>query len=265
MEEEQISRAADILAAAWRDNVQIAGLAEACRPRSEDDAYAIQWALNGLLGHETVGWKLGHSSPAALRRIGMETPPAGRLFAPTVRDSPASFAADELHAPRLEGEFAYRLGRDLPARPAGYAADEVLAAVDTVFLAIEIADSRFADAQAAGILDAVADNMSTGGFVLGPAVEAWRELDLRALSVTLKVDGETAAAQADGDERCDPPWVLVSAVNNLARRGETLRAGYIVSTGSCFAPHPVPFGCEVVVDFGDLGDVRVTIEAPPGD
>ena len=113
MEPDSIARAADTLAQAWRGHTRIDALPGDCRPATAEEGFAIQQALNGRLGRETAGWKLAHSSPPAMARIGVTTPPPGRLFAQTVKNSPAVYGPHELHAPRLEPEFAFLLARDL--------------------------------------------------------------------------------------------------------------------------------------------------------
>ena len=261
MEPDSIERAADTLAAAWREHERIDALPEDCRPATAQEGFVIQQALNGRLGYRTAGWKLAHSSRPAMARIGVTTPPPGRLFAQTVKDTPAVYGPHELHAPKLEPEFAFLLARDLAAGDGPCTEDQAAAAVASLHLAIEIADSRYLDPKAAGIPSAIADNMGTGGFVVGPAVADWRDADLRSGPVRLLVDGEVVAEQMAADDRCDPLWVLAEAATNLARHDETLCAGYYISTGSQVTPHPVPLGHAVVADFGDLGEVQVNLEA----
>ena len=261
MEPDSIERAADALAAAWRGHERIDALPEDCRPASAEEGFAIQQALNDRLGRETVGWKLAHSSPPAMARIGVTPPPPGRLFAQTVKNTPAVYGRHELHAPRLEPEFAFLLASDLTFGDGPCTEDQAAAAVDSLHLAIEIADSRYHDPQAVGIPSAIADNMGTGGFIVGPAVADWRDANLRSGPVRLLIDGKVEAEQMASEDRCDPLWVLAAAATNLARNGETLRAGQYVSTGAHITPHPVPLGHVVVADFGDLGAVEVTLEA----
>ncbi|MDP6787953.1 MAG: hypothetical protein QF830_03125 [Rhodospirillales bacterium] len=261
MEPHSIARAADTLAEAWRGHTRIDGLPEDCRPASAEEGFAIQQALNDRLGRETVGWKLAHSSPPVMARIGVTTPPPGRLFAQTVKNTPAVYGRHELHAPRLEPEFAFLLASDLTFGDGPCTEDQAAAAVDSLHLAIEIADSRYHDPQAVGIPSAIADNMGTGGFIVGPAVADWRDANLRSGPVRLLIDGKVEAEQMASEDRCDPLWVLAAAATNLARNGETLRAGQYVSTGAHITPHPVPLGHVVVADFGDLGAVEVTLEA----
>lgn len=261
MEPDSIARAADTLAAAWRGHLRIEALPEDCRPATAEEGFAIQQALNDRLGYETAGWKLAHSSPPAMARIGVTTPPPGRLFSQTIKDTPAIYGPRELHAPRLEPEFAFLLARDLVVGDGPCTEDQAAEVVTSLHLAIEIADSRYVDPKAVGIPSSIADNMGTGGFIVGPPVADWRDTDLRSGPVRLLVDGEVVAEQMDTDDRCDPLWVLAEAATNLARHGETLRAGQYISTGAHVTPHPVPLGHAVVADFVGLGEVHVTLEA----
>jgi 2-keto-4-pentenoate hydratase len=157
-----------------------------------------------------------------------------------------------------EGEFAFRMAVDLPPRDEPYAVDEVLAAVGTLHPAIEVPDSRYEDFTIVGAPQLIADDACAHYFVLGPASpHDWRTVDLAAHAVSGtvagKLDHDGVGANVLGDPRIALAWL----VNELSRLSITLRAGQVVTTGTCLVPLPIEPGDRVRVDFGRLGAVEV--------
>ena len=74
------------LAHAWRSGIRIPGLGDA-RPRSRDEAYAMQDAVTGLLGLPVAGWKVGAATPAIMAERGLDEPIPGPLFGTRVYSS----------------------------------------------------------------------------------------------------------------------------------------------------------------------------------
>jgi len=138
----------------------------------------------------------------------------------------------------------------------------VLAAVATLHPAIEVPDSRFDDFTIVGAPQLIADNACAHQFVLGPAATAdWRALDLvehKAIgTVGRSVQGrqeptltrEGKGANVLGDPRVALAWLA----NELSSLGMTLKAGQVVTTGTCLVPLPIQPGDQIAVDFGVLG------------
>ncbi len=132
-------------------------------------AYAVQEATTaaGLrAGRRLVGRKIGLTAKSVQRQLGVDQPDYGMLFADMEVPDGEQVPAGLLIAPRVEAEMAFVLGRDLHC-PSPTMAD-VLRAVDCVLPAIEIVDSRIAGWDIR-IADTIADNASSGRFVLGGA------------------------------------------------------------------------------------------------
>jgi 2-keto-4-pentenoate hydratase len=163
------------------------------------------------------------------------------------------------HMKVAEAEFAFRMGRDLLPRAHSYSVDEVLAAAATLHPAIEVPDSRFDDFTVVGAPQLIADNACAHLFVLGPPAEIdWRALDLvehRAVGTAGNVTREGKGANVLGDPRVALAWLA----NELSGLGITLRAGEVVTTGTCLVPLPIEAGVAVTADFGTLGSVSVRI------
>jgi 2-keto-4-pentenoate hydratase len=154
--------------------------------------------------------------------------------------------------PRVEAEIALILGDDLGA---GATAADVLRATRAACPSIEVIDSRIANWQLS-LVDTVADNASSGAFVLGPPVPI-AGLDLAALEVVVSVNGTERmrgiGAAALGHPAAAAAWLA----NRLAGFGTELSAGSVVMTGSLHASFPVAAGDELVADFGTFGATRL--------
>ena len=147
--------------------------------------------------------------------------------------------------------------RDLPGAPV--VASDVLRATDFVVAAIEVVDSRISDWDIS-IIDTVADNASSAGWVLGEARVSPKDVDIRAINATLTNNGEVVA-EGRSDAVLGNP---VTAVAWLARKvdsfGVRLKAGDIVLPGSCTRAIDAPPGSRFVADFAGLGSVRLDFE-----
>jgi 2-keto-4-pentenoate hydratase len=156
-----------------------------------------------------------------------------------------------------EPEFAFRMARDLPPRSSPYSVQEVLDAVDTLHPAIEIPDSRFSDFVSAGTAQIIADNACAHLFVLGaPATSNWRALDLVEEKPVIQLRGQQFIGHGKnvlGDPRIALAWLA----NELRQLGVTLRAGQVVTTGTCHPPLPIQSGDLFEANFGSIGKVSV--------
>jgi 2-keto-4-pentenoate hydratase len=165
-----------------------------------------------------------------------------------------------------EAEFAFRMAQDLPPRPGDYTVSEVMAAVAALHPAIEIPDSRYEDFVTAGEAQLLADDACAHLFVLGQATTAdWQALDLVAFAPRgLVRRNEQAMIERTGcgaNVLGDPRLALTWLVNELSRQCVVLKAGQVVTTGTCMAPLAVDAGDRVDVDFGVLGKVEIGFAA----
>ncbi len=252
-------RAAALLLAARREKKALDSLPEEMRPADTDAAYSIQDAHVAGLDGAVVGWKVGATNAAAQAMLNHAEPFYGRLLAPAVHESPAGIEAADLFGRGIEVEFAFRLGRDLPASGAPYDRDAVAGAVAAVHPAIEIVDSRFSGGLRAGGLALIADNGAQGAFVLGGGVEDWRGLDLATLRTELWMNHEKVSEGSGANVLGHPLAALVWLANERAARGGGLGAGEIVSTGStCAALGFAEAGDTAEGRFAGLGSVSVS-------
>jgi 2-keto-4-pentenoate hydratase len=257
LDNKAITAASTKLHDSWRAGSKIANLDEPLRPRDRNEGYAIQAALENHSSGGLFGWKIAATSEAGQKHINVPGPMAGRIFAETViaDGGAASMAGNEMRV--AEPEFAFRMRIDLPPRATPYTVQEVLDAVDTLHPAIEIPDSRFADFVSAGEAQLVADNACAHLFVLGPATTAdWRAMDLIEERPVITMRGQQFVGHGKnvlGDPRVALTWLA----NELRQLGITLKAGEVVTTGTCHPPLPIQAGDFFAADFGVLGKVSV--------
>jgi 2-keto-4-pentenoate hydratase len=237
---------------------RLAALPGELAPASLADAYAIQDEMIALLGGGVGGWK------ATLfdARHGICAPiPANALLASPARLVLAAAPTRNTLTLGIECEVAFNMARELPPLPAGevYGRDQVLAAVASAHPVIELVTSRFAAQEAVSQLERVADAFMNEALVVGPALTDWRALDVAALPLVLRFDGEQKHAVTGGHPIGDPVKPLVWIANHLASMGRGLRAGEIVTTGSCAGAYPLGAGHEAVAEFSGLGRVSVRL------
>ncbi|MGY0570617.1 2-keto-4-pentenoate hydratase [Bradyrhizobium sp. RDM12] len=256
LDQNQIAAASQLLVQHWRDGSKLDALETRLRPQSRTEGYDVQAAL----GSQVFGWKIAATSEAGQKHINVAGPLAGRITREMVI-ADGGTASMKGNAMRVgEPEFCFRMGRDLAPRPAPYGIDEVLAAVDTLHPAIEIPDSRFVDFASAGEAQLIADNACAHLFVLRAATSAnWRAMDLVEERPQITLRGERYVGHGKnvlGDPRVALAWLA----NELRGLGITLRAGEVVTTGTCHPPLPIQAGDHFAVDFGVLGKASVRFE-----
>jgi len=225
-----------------------------------DDGYEVQQRVIELTKTDVrrVGRKIGLTSPAVQLQMGVNIPDFGVLFADMACGDAEPVPSDRLLQPRVEAEVAFVLGRGLPDRPV--ISSDVLRATDFVVAAIEIVDSRIRD-WSISIVDTVADNASSGMFVLGGAPRSLRDIDdLRACEMTLTCAGETVSSGTGAACLGHPVNAVVWLANAVAERGGPLQAGEVILSGSLGPLVTVARGATYEASISGLGSVRASFE-----
>lgn len=256
--------AASLAARLWQARLagQVIEAASIVPPPTIEDAYAVQAQIAALSGHAVLGFKIGSTSKEAQRLLGTDEPGSAPLLAPFVFESPAQIVVSALHAPALEGEFAFRLGADLPPRAAPYSRVEIAQAIEAVAGAIEVVGTRFAGGLAGkGRLLTTADGGVNIGLVTGPWRRDWQGMDLPGHAVTMHVNGVAKGSGTGARALDDPMHVMAWIVAQQSRLGRGMKAGDIVSTGTCTGLDAVAPGDLAVADFGSLGKIEVRLVA----
>lgn len=230
-------------------------------PRDDVEAYAVQAEIARLSGAEILGFKVGSTSREAQRILGTTEPGSAPVLAPYLYEAPTRIPLEAEHLPAIEGEFAFLMGRDLPPTEAGYDEVDVRDAIDGVAGAIEVVGSRLSGGLAGkGRLLTTADSGANIALAIGPWTADWQHLDLAQHRVAVSVNGEVKGEGAGAEALGHPILVMVWLANQQARRGRGLKAGDIVSTGTCTGLAKVEPGDTAVADFGPLGRVEVAFD-----
>jgi 2-keto-4-pentenoate hydratase len=159
-----------------------------------------------------------------------------------------------------EAEFAFRFARDLTPRGRPYEVGEVLDAVGDLHPTIEIPDSRYDDFACVGAPQLIADNACACWLVVGAAVSNWRGIDLPAHRVEGFLDDVAVVTGTGANVLGDPREALAWMVNERCTFGSGVRAGDLVTTGTCIAPVAIAPGQRFRADFGVLGSLDVRLE-----
>lgn len=221
-------------------------------------AYAVQRRLTEhrlAAGAKIVGRKIGLTSPAVQRQLGVDQPDLGVLFDDMDVTGLAEVPSGRLLQPKAEAEVAFVLGADLDHEISGV--DDVRAAVSYAVAALEIVDSRIADWDIK-ITDTVADNGSSALYVLGDKKLTLDEFEPVDVVMKLYSDGELVS-EGDG-AAClgDPLEALVWLARTARAFGAPLRAGQVVLSGALGPMIPAPPGSVIRMELSSLGSVTAT-------
>lgn len=210
-------------------------------------------------GCTTIGYKIGLTSPRMQAMCGIPHPIAGRVFADRVHASGANLAVSDFVHLGIECEIAVRIGRDLPADalPADVAA--MAQAVAEIAPAFEIVEDRHADYASLDMLTLVADNSWNAGVVLGDFSARWG--DLAAIEGVVERNGNVIDRGFGRDVMGHPFEPLLWLARHLAERGEMLRAGDLVMTGSIVPTRFPEAGDTWRFTLAGLGSVAIGVVA----
>lgn len=260
MNDASLQAASDLLYEHWVQGSVISGLPVDIRPATREEGYAIQARLDKRSRSPVYGWKIAATSAAGQAHIGVDGPIAGRILAERVVPCAGVIPAGPNHMAVAEIEFAFRMGADLDPRPQGFSVQEVLAAVETLHVAIEIPDSRYEDFARVGAPQLIADNACAHYFVAAEASAAdWRSIDLITHRVSGRIEGKIEQEGSGASVLGDPRIALAWLANELSRLGITLQKGQTVTTGTCIPPLAISAGDLVTANFGSLGRATVRI------
>ncbi len=258
MDGKAIEAACALLYSNWEKQTRIAALPEDIRPSTREEGYAVQAAIEAYTAKPLYGWKIAATSKAGQAHINVNGPLAGRILAERVLPDGATISLGTTLMRVAEVEFAFRMGRDLPPRAVPYTQEEVMAAVDTLHPAIEIPDSRYEDFTKVGAAQLIADDACAHLFMLGEPVRAdWRSRDLAAETPVGRIEGGLERTGLGANVLGDPRTALTWLANEISSIGVTLKAGEVVTTGTCLVPLEVKPGDRVIADYHDFGRMEV--------
>jgi len=257
---ELLDALADRLAQAELARGAVEPLTEAHPELTPADAYGIQQrnvANRKTAGGLVRGRKVGLTSLAMQRQLGVDEPDFGALLDDMVVEDGDAIDTSELIAPKVEAEIAFVMGREL--RGPGVGALDALRAVAGAVASIEVIDSRIADWRLS-LVDTIADNASSARVVAAGRLVGVQELDLRTLGVVMTLNGSVVATGAGAAVLGNPARCVAWLANKLAEFDVPLREGDLVLAGALHAAAPVVQGDVVRAEFAGLGPVSVRFE-----
>jgi 2-keto-4-pentenoate hydratase len=255
-ESDAIAAAAERIRAAYDTGVPCPPLRDSLPAGNVTAAYAVQ-ELNTLhwlkQGRRIVGRKIGITSVAVQQLLGVDQPDYGILFADMAVGDGEEVAVGRVMQPRTEAEIAFILERDLPHEKPTVV--DVIRAVAYALPAIEIVGSRVADWNIKSV-DTIADNASSGLFVLGGPPRKLDGLDLRQCGMVMERRGDPVSVGAGLACLGHPLNAAVWLAGKMAEVGRPLQAGDVIMSGALGPMVPAKPGDVLEARISGLGSVR---------
>lgn len=220
------------------------------------DAYKIQLInIDAELedGKKITGKKIGLTSLAMQNLLGVDQPDFGHLL-DSMEIQNNTIERKTMLQPRAEGEIAFVLKEDLVGP--NVTIEDVIRATDYVAAAIEVVDSRISDWKI-GIVDTIADNASSGMYVISDKKVDVNSLDLTKVKMDFFKNGELINSGDGSAVLGNPAYCVAWLANTLWEYGVVLKKGEVVLSGALSAMLVAEAGDEFTAKFTELGDVSV--------
>jgi 2-keto-4-pentenoate hydratase len=257
---QRVKQCSEYLIECRRRRLRPRGLPSDIAPRDLDEAYRIQLAVARHRGI-TIGFKVGITSAEAQRATGATAPIVGRLASPDIVWGHKRTVLGEQHLRIAEAEVVFEIGEDLACARAPFSQEQIARSVSGAFAGIEICDSRFSDVDAVPLVDIVADNSNADLLIVGPRLSEADLQSLENLPVTLMRSGKNTVAGCTARVLGHPLASLTWLANWLAARGEGLKRGQLIASGSCTGITEFAASDVLVATFGV--DTAVVAEFAP--
>ena len=205
-------------------------------------------------GHIIVGKKIGLTSLAMQKLLGVDEPDYGHLLDGMVVENGGQINVEQVLQPKVEAEIAFILKKEL--RGPNLTALDVLQATDYVVPALEIVDSRIKDWKIK-LADTVADNASSGFYVLGGKPTRIEDIDLELIGMVLTKNGELVNTGVGAAALGNPAKCVAWLANKLAEFDISLKAGEVILSGALSAAEAAQKGDTFTARFAHIGQVSV--------
>lgn len=251
-----IQAAADAINGVYLGGPPINPLREQFDAPDIDTAYAIQEINTGRWlgdGQKITGRKIGLTSAAVQAQLGVDQPDYGMLFDTMYVPSGEVISLADVCQPRIEGEIAFVLDRDLD--PAFLSMQELIASISYAVAAFEVVGSRIRDWNIS-LFDTIADNASSGKYVLGHRRVALADFDPVGCEMTLEHQGEVVSRGSGAACLGNPLNAALWLVRKMDEAGRPLRAGDIIMSGALGPVVPVVPGGVYDLRISGLGSAR---------
>ncbi|WP_342042030.1 2-keto-4-pentenoate hydratase [Bacillus sp. OTU2372] len=208
-------------------------------------------------GQKVVGKKIGLTSVAMQQLLGVDQPDYGFLLNSMEVSNNGVIHLDDLFQPKVEGEIAFVLRKDL--KGPSVTTEDVIDATDYVAPALEIVDSRITDWKIT-LADTIADNASSGLFVIGDERFSLTDMDLPSIEMNLFKNGQLINTGYGSDVLGHPAKCVAWLANKLSEYNVVLKAGEIILSGALSAAVAAEKGDRFTAGFSHIGKVEVTFK-----
>lgn len=249
-------KAAAELAKSRQDRTTCGRISESHGIKSMDDAYRVQEINTEIAlqeGRRLVGRKIGLTSKVVQQQLGVDQPDFGMLFADMEIGDGESIDSSRLIQPKVEGEIAFVLKRDLPTEDTTLA--ELISSIDYVLPALEIVDTVIENWNIT-LADTIADNASSGLFVLGKTPISLDQLNLELEGMLLYKNGELASTGVGAACLGNPLNSCLWLARTMSQKGRPLLCGDILLSGALGPMVSVTKGDAISMHLTRLGSVK---------
>lgn len=256
MSDDAIQTAAEQIWGAYESRTPVDPVRNALPDGDVDAAYAVQrintdhWVREG---RRVIGRKIGLTAKAVQTQLGVDQPDYGILFADMAVVDGDEIPMSRVLQPKAEGEVAIVLDSDLPHQQLTLI--DVIDATAYLLPAIEVVASRIANWDIK-IVDTVADNASSGMFVLGTQPVSLADVDLRMCGMVMEKNGDQVSVGAGVACLGNPLNAALWLARKMVEVDMPLRAGDVIMTGALGPMAPAEAGDVIEVRINGLGSVR---------
>jgi 2-keto-4-pentenoate hydratase len=251
--QKRLEQAAGALWQARAERVAIAPISQAHDVATLADAYAvatINVAAQLSAGRRVLGRKVGLTSKAVQQQLGVDQPDFGVLLDDMEYLNGQEIPMARLLQPKVEAEVAFVLGSDLAAERPSWA--EFLRSVAYALPAIEVVDSAIRDWKIT-LVDTVADNASSGLYVLGDQPVAIGGTSLATAGMQLAINGQVVSVGSGAACLGHPLRAAYWLACTMAEQGVRMKAGEVILSGALGPMVAVSLGARVEVAIGGVG------------
>ena len=247
------------VATAQSQNVAIEKITNSNPNLTIDEAYEIQrLSVEKAISADNafIGWKMGLTSRAKQVQVGVDSTIYGRLTDNMLLRNNEIIASEYIH-PRIEPEIAFTFKKAICGE--NLSPYEVWSAVEHVYLALEVIDSRYKNFSFSS-MDVIADNASSTKFLMGsqpyaPTTTDWAQVHVNVYhNDELKYEGIGAAILDH------PIYSVIELLNMLSKEGRGIVPGEIVLAGAITDAVAVNAGDTVIADYGYLGSLSINMK-----
>ncbi len=205
-------------------------------------------------GAHIVGVKIGLTSKAVQKQLGVDQPDFGRLLNTMEVLNGDTVPFSELMQPKAEAEIAFVLSKDLPS--SNITTTDVISAIDYALVSIEIVGSRIENWNIK-ITDTIADNASASHYVVGHKPVRLENLDLLNCKMQMYKNGDLASEGVGAACLGSPINAVLWLAKMMADLGEPLQAGQVILSGALGPMVTAESGDEIKAVIEGLGEVSV--------